>query len=452
MTEEEAAVAAQRSAFENRMAKLEQLYISVDEILSFISTDKTMQEMIATFELTANSALDQRQRSVFESIVRPRLADSDVNITVPRDIETVFSLAYDEIIGISVMGDLWRDETVDEILIDAWNRIVVERFGQLQPTGYRFRTPEHAERVARTLSTIVSDRSVSRANPIPTAVLPAARVQFVYGQIVSSGLAIAIRKFKALMGMPELLARGSLSDEMAAFLADAVAARATILVAGGVGTGKTTMINALSQFIPDTERVLTIEDAFELQLSNRHVVSLQAKLRSHLDDAVTVSLEDLLVTSLRMRPDRIVVGEVREPAAATTMIQAANTGHDGTMTTVHASSSLTALNSRMTSFLMRSSAGFSEATARMEVATAFDLVIQIERGPDRRYIAEIALVDPRWVTDARIEPRILFAGHLSPDLEEVEFARVAPLDPDSPLATKFRHAGLDASRWTAPLP
>jgi pilus assembly protein CpaF len=446
MTQDEMDLAGQRADFDRKMQNLENFYLYADQIQVFVSKDDELQKMLHTFELTSDRSLDRQQRTLFEKETRPRLAEANIQIGTPRDIPDIFNLAYDEIIGISILGDLWRDPTVDEILIDRWDKIVVERFGNLQDTPYRFRSKLHAERVARQLSEVVSDRSVSPANPIPTAVLPSARVQFTYGQIVGGGLAITIRKFKELMDMPGILAKGSLNDEMRDFLSDAVKARASILISGGVGTGKTTMINALSGFIPNNERVVTIEDAFELQLANRHVVSLQSKPRSRLEDAVEITMEDLMITTLRMRPDRIVVGEIREPAAAATMIQAATTGHDGTMTTVHATSSSIALNSRVARFLARSSAGYSEDSALEEVSLAFDLVIQIRKTLGLRYISEIALVDPTLVT-TRIKPIILFSGHLNEQKDAAVFARVAALPP-STLLDKMIDEGINYERWT----
>ena len=446
-TPEEIALAAARGDFDRRMANLEVFYTYADAIQGFVAGDTDLQSLIATFELTSDVNLDAHQRAQFEKEVRPRLHENNIQIGTPGDIPAVFNLAYDEIIGISILGDLWRDPSVDEILIDAWDRIVIERYGRLQDTPYRFRDRAHSERVARQLSRIVSGRDVSPANPIPTAILPSARVQFVWGQIVQGGLSITIRKFKKLLDMDGLLALGSLSPEMRDFLVDVVTARGSILVSGGVSTGKTTMINALSGYIPNTERVVTIEDAFELQLSNRHIVSLQSKPRSRLEDALEITTEDLMITTLRLRPDRIVVGEIRDPQAAATMIQAATTGHDGTMTTIHADNADIALNSRLAQFLARSSNGYSQESAVEEVALAFDIVIQIRRTVGIRYISEISLVDHSFVTGPRIRPIVLFTGVLNPDRKGATFRRVAAL-PASKLATKMTDAGQDITRWT----
>lgn len=446
----------QRREVEEQLRAREHLYDVVDRILAFVSQDPELQKMVAEFELTRDLEQDYRQRVMLEERTAPKLLDASIFITNPREVGTVFDMAYDELIGISVVGDLWRDPDVDEIMIDAWDRICVERYGRLEDTGRRFRSQEHAERVARNLSQIISDRMVSRTNALPTAELPKARIQFVWGNIAASGMAITIRKFRDLLGMDALLSGASLSEEMRDFLVAAVHARATILVSGGTGTGKTTMINALSEFIPDSERVITIEDAFELQLSNRHVVSLQAKAKSSSDDTVVYTQEDLMIASLRMRPDRIIVGEIREASAAVVMLQAANTGHEGTMTTLHAENAAGALNNRMTNMLMRAGVGFSDEVARSEVAQAFDLVIQISKRAGHRFISEINLVDVSFVETGYIRSLPLFSGAITvgsdPEFHDVQrvtayFRQVGRVPRTSKLGMKLAEAGEDAQRW-----
>ena len=447
-------VEQERARFEAQLSSQLHLYEIVDQLLSFVAQDAQLQVMVNDFILTRDIALDRHQRATLQEKVAPRLVDSNISIGNPRDIDTVFDLAYDEMIGISVVGDLWRDESVDEILIDSWDKICVERFGRIVETGRRFRSPEHALGVARRLSQLVSDRAVSRTNALVTAQLPRARVQFIWGNVAASGLAVSIRKFRDLLGMDKLLEFASLSEEMRDFLSDAVHARATILVSGGTGTGKTTMINALSEFIPDSERVITIEDSYELSLSNRHVVALQAKGRSSSDDTVFINQEDLMVASLRMRPDRIIVGEIREPSAAAVMLQAANTGHDGTMTTLHASSVSVALNNRMVSLLMRSGVGFSDEVARSEVSQAIDLVIQISRRGGRRFVSEIALVDPSYLETGLVRALPLFVGEFRARMTEggetvadITYRQIGRIPTSSGLGIKLGDLG-DVSRWT----
>lgn len=437
---EDAQQIAERTAFEQRLAAVEQHFGHVDRVLGLVNQDPELQAWANTVVLTRDPALDRKQRAEMAQRLSPRMLDARIMIDSQREAEIIFDLAYDELTGISVLGDLWRDDSVDEICVDAWDKIAVERHGRLERTGYRFRSPEHARAIARTLSQKISDRGVSNVNALITAQLPQARVQFVYGALSSAGLAITIRKFRPLMGMDMLLRVGALTPEMADFLAACVRARATIVVSGGTGTGKTTAINALSEFIPDNERVITIEDAFELQLSNTHVVSLQAKQRATTDDQVVVSQADLLVASLRMRPDRIVVGEIREPSAASVFFDAASTGHDGSMTTIHAESTNSALNNRLTALLMRSHGGFSEHVARSSVAQAVQVVVQITRRRSKRFISEIALVDETCVANQFIAPEPLFVGTVSAD-GAVQHRRVSNLRPDTQLATKLADAG-----------
>jgi pilus assembly protein CpaF len=310
------------------------------------------------------------------------------------------------------------------------------------PTTARFRDPEHANSIARNLARMVSDRALSPTNPLVTAQLDGARVNFAYGPVVSSGLAISLRKFRPLMGMAGLVQTGSLTGEMAEFLRDCVVSRATVLVSGGTGVGKTTMVNALSESIPDDERVITIEDSLELKLANRFVVSLQTKEQASRDDDALVDQESLLVNCLRMRPDRIIVGEIREGKAAAQMLRAANTGHDGTMTTIHANNVDAALNATLSN-LVRAGSGVSDDIAKYQIADAFDLVVQGSRRRGRRFVSELAEVTSLSLGEGgRIVPRTVFRGLLGPT-GEVVHERAGGIDPRGELAEKMAEAGID---------
>lgn len=436
-----------RVEFDRRLSSQERLFSHVDRLLGLINQEPDLQQWANTVVLTRDPEVDRRQRLELEARVSPRMLDARIIIDSSADSKAVFDLTYDELTGISILGDFWRDPEVDEICIDGWDKIAVERKGKLERTGYHFRSPQHAQSVARQLSQKISDRGVSNVNSLVTAQLPQARVQFVYGPLSSQGLAITIRKFRPLLGMEKLLSVGALTPEMAEFLSACVRARATIVVSGGTGTGKTTAINALSEAIPDDERVITIEDAFELQLSNTHVVSLQAKQRATSDDTVVVSQADLLVASLRMRPDRIVVGEIREPTAAAVFFDAANTGHDGSMTTIHADSPSSALNNRLAALLMRSHGGFSEVVARESVAQAVQLVVQITRHHSgRRLFSDVAVVDPTYRTEGSIRPVSVFQAEIDPS-GTAKHIRVGSVGADTQLASKLRDAGEDIARW-----
>lgn len=381
------------AAMDRRFSDSERLWPVVDQVLAVASSDPILQAKAAGLEFTRDLNEDAAQRETLFEALKPRLAGAGVQITDPRDVAPILQMAYDELLGISVLGDLWRDDDVTEIMVDRWDHIVVERKGILENTRVKFRDAEHANSVARALALRVSDRAVSRTIPLVTAELPKARVTFAYGAVVKGGLSITIRKFKDLMGLDRLLSLGSLNQGMVDFLTDVVEARSGVLVSGGTGTGKTTIINMLSSFIPDTERVITIEDAFELQLSNTHVVSLQTKEASSKDDTVEVSLADLLRNTLRMRPDRIIVGEIREGEGAIVMLAAANTGHDGTMTTLHASSADMAVNERLVDLARQVRANSDDTSIRRSILNAFDIVVQVSRGKHgRRYLSEISVL------------------------------------------------------------
>ena len=395
---------------ERRYTDGARLWPIVDSILAVAGSDVRVQQKAATLELTRDLELDVTQRDEILAVLRNRLGAEGVKITDPSDIPPVLQMVYDELVGISVLGDLWRDPEVTEIMVDRWDKIVIERNGRLEKTVFSFRNPEHAQSVARSLAQRVSQRALSRSINLVTAELPQARVQFAYGPVVKGGLAISIRKFTKLLTLDDLIARGALNKEMESFLRDCVLSRSGILVSGGTGTGKTTIINLLSSFIPTNERVVTIEDAFELQLSNSHVVSLQTKEASSADDSVSVTLAQLLRATLRMRPDRIIVGEIREGEGAEVMLAASNTGHEGTMTTVHANSVDMAVNERIVDLVRQVRASGDDAIRRT-IASAFDIVLQVERGrKGNRFISEISQIDRTYITKGSIANHVIFKG------------------------------------------
>jgi len=389
----------------------ERIWTLVDQTLALIGADSTLQRLAQSVELTQDLTLYSRQRGELEAALRPRMASSGVTISGPADIEKIIARVHDELSGISVLGDLWRDPSVDEILVDRWDVVNVERNGRLETTEVTFRSHQHAEGTARSLALKISDRAVSRSIPLVTAELPGARVTFAFGAVVKGGLSVTIRKFKKLLELSDLLRFGSLNEEIVDFLRDAVLARGSVLVSGGTGTGKTTIINLLSTFIPDDERVITIEDAFELKLANTHVVSLQTKEASSSDDTVSVTLANLLRNTLRMRPDRIIVGEIREGEGAMVMLAAANTGHDGTITTIHANSVGAALNERFPDLVRQARSNRDDDAIQRSIAGAFDLAIQITRGRSgRRYVSEIAVICGVDRDTGMIETETVFSG------------------------------------------
>jgi pilus assembly protein CpaF len=433
-----------------RAAIATQLWGMVQQVLFIVQEDDAAQRAAGSFVLTRNLDVDAAQLAELKGILWPQLLDRpEFGRLSPEYLAGVVELAYDELIGVSVVGPFWRDDGVTEILIDGWDSISIEREGRLLRTPLAFQDLDHAQTVARQLALKVSDRALNPRTPLVTAELPGARVTFAIDSVVKSGISVSMRKFPKLMQMDQLLGFRALTGQMRDFLADCVQARANILVSGGTGTGKTTFINALSEFIPDSERVITIEDAYELSLRNTHWVALQTKEAASADDEVRIDLADLLVSTLRMRPDRVIVGEIREPKAAAVMLQAANTGHDGTMTTVHANSASRALNFRMAG-MVRTEANMPNEVAAAEVASAIDVVVQVVRSQGRRFVTEVAVVDIDDVDSGVIRPRPVFAGELVADATGIQpvFRQVGAVGADTVLAMKLRDAGLH-HRWVA---
>lgn len=424
----------------------------VQAVLRLIQDNDHLQQVVNSFALSRDISKDAAQYQQLEAGLWPLISRSpELANQAEARLKGLIQAAYDELLGVSVLGPFWRDDEITEILVDSWDSITIERQGVLRTTGLTFRDRDHATSVARQMALLVSDRALNPRHPLVTSELPGARVTFAIDSIVRSGLSISIRKFAPLMGMVDLLDRRALSSDMRDFLSACVRARANIVVSGGTGTGKTTFINALSEFIPENERVITIEDAYELTLKNQHWVALQTKEASSADDQVRVEMADLLVGTLRMRPDRVIVGEIREPVGATVMLQAANTGHDGTMTTVHANSAARALNFRMVG-MARTGGDMPSEVAAAEVASAIDVVVQITREQGRRFVSEIVVVDSDDVAGSTIAPTRVFSGALVVDDDtgsrDTQFHQADLVPFGTVLAMKLHESGADR-KWVA---
>ncbi len=279
--------------------------------------------------------------------------------------------------GLGPLEPLLSDPSVDEVMVNGPGAVYVERRGQLERTAVRFTgEPELLHAIERVLAPL--GRRVDEASPLCDARLPdGSRVHAVIPPLSLSGPCLTIRRFRREgFGLRDLVARGTLEPELAEFLALCVAAKAAVLVSGGTGSGKTTTLNALSGAIPGEERIVTIEDAAELKLRQRHVVRLEARPPG-LDGGGEVTIRTLVRNALRMRPDRIVVGEVRGPEALD-MLQALNTGHDGSLTTVHANSPEDALR-RVETLALMAGVGLPHAAVREQVVSALDVVVHQAR-------------------------------------------------------------------------
>jgi pilus assembly protein CpaF len=286
----------------------------------------------------------------------------------------------DDILGYGPLERLLTDDSISEIMVNGANEIWIERQGRLYETTVRFNDDSHLRRIINRIVAQVG-RRIDESSPMVDARLPdGSRVNAIIPPLSLSGALLTIRKFsKKRLTLEDMVRIGTLSQEAVDFLALCIRAELNILISGGTGSGKTTLLNALSAAIPDSERIVTIEDAAELKLNQRHVLRLEARPKN-IEGEGEIPIRELVRNSLRMRPDRIIVGEVRA-AEALDMLQAMNTGHDGSLSTVHSNSPRDALARVETMVLM---AGFDlpVRAIRQQAASALDLIIHLERLED----------------------------------------------------------------------
>jgi pilus assembly protein CpaF len=283
----------------------------------------------------------------------------------------------DDILGYGPLEPLLRDDSVTEVMVNDFDRVYVERSGKIERTSVTFVDNAHLLRI---IDKIVSQvgRRVDEASPMVDARLPdGSRVNAIIPPLSLKGPTLTIRKFsRDPYTMDDLISFGSISPKAAQFLAACVKGKLNILISGGTGTGKTTTLNATSAFIPGDERIVTIEDAAELQLQQEHVITLESR-PPNIEGQGEIRIRELVRNALRMRPDRIIVGEVRGPETLD-MLQAMNTGHEGSLTTIHANSPRDAL-SRLETLVMTAGVELPHRAIREQIASAFDLLVQISR-------------------------------------------------------------------------
>jgi pilus assembly protein CpaF len=296
------------------------------------------------------------------------------------DLERLTTEIADEILGYGPLERLIADDSITEIMVNGPNEVWIERQGLLYETTVRFTDESHLRRLINKIVSQVG-RRIDDSSPMVDARLPdGSRVNAIIAPLSLSGPLLTIRKFPTKrLTLQDMISSGTLSEESVDFLERCAAAQLNILISGGTGSGKTTLLNALSAAIPDSERIVTIEDAAELQLHQRHVLRLEARPKN-LEGEGEISIRDLLRNSLRMRPDRIIVGEVRG-GEALDMLQAMNTGHDGSLCTVHSNSPRDALHRIETMVLM---AGYDlpVRAIRQQMSSALDMIVHLERMDD----------------------------------------------------------------------
>jgi pilus assembly protein CpaF len=340
-----------------------------------------------------------KAREAVESSARALIAEEMPGIVGMTRDELVTAVA-DEVLGLGPIEPMLRDNSISEIMVNAPDTVFYEKDGRLYLSPIRFRDAGHILRIAERIIAPLG-RRVDESSPMVDARLAdGSRVNIIIPPVAPKSPTITIRKFRQdKMTIEDLIATGTLTRELAEFLRACIQVKLNIVISGGTGTGKTTLLNALSAFIPDDERIITIEDPTELRLQQVHIVSLEARPPS-LEGKGEVTQRDLVRNCLRMRPDRILVGEVRGPEAFD-MMQAMNTGHEGSLTTIHSNSPRDAL-ARVENMILMAGLDLPLRAIREQMVSALQVVVQIARMPDgsRKIItvAEITGMEGQVVT------------------------------------------------------
>jgi pilus assembly protein CpaF len=349
----------------------------------------------AFISLEGSEELEQRVRV----IVREQLNAEETPLS-PSERSQLERQIADDILGYGPLEPFLRDASVTEIMVNAYDQIYIERAGRIEESDGTFLDDAHLLRI---IDRIVSQvgRRIDESSPMVDARLPdGSRVNAIIPPLALRGPSLTIRKFaRDALSLDDLVGLGTITDQSAEFVAQCVRGKLNILISGGTGTGKTTLLNAVSASIPEGERIVTVEDAAELRLQQRHVVALESR-PPNVEGEGEVRIRDLVRNALRMRPDRIIVGEVRG-GEALDMLQAMNTGHDGSLTTIHANSARDALH-RLEMLVLMAGVELPVKAIREQVAGGFDLLVHISRLVDgsRRItqITEIAGMEGDVVT------------------------------------------------------
>ncbi len=330
-------------------------------------------------ELQTLSASPDELRGRVQTVVEVELDRRSERFTADER-QRVVEDVIDEVLGYGPIDPFLRDDTVTEVMVNGHDQVFIERAGVLYETDARFADDAHLMRVIERIVAAVG-RRVDEASPMVDARLAdGSRVNVIVPPLSLKGPILTIRKFSAdALTSDDLVDLGSLSPELVDVLEGCVRGKLNVLISGGTGVGKTTLLNVLSSYIPDSERILTIEDAAELQLDQEHVVSLESR-PANIEGQGEIRIRDLVRNALRMRPDRIIVGEVRGPETVD-MLQAMNTGHEGSLTTIHANSPRDAL-ARLEVLVLTAGVDLPLRAIREQIASAFDVVIQISRYVD----------------------------------------------------------------------
>jgi pilus assembly protein CpaF len=345
-----------------------------------------------------------RVRAEIGRVVERLLADERVPMTTTEQ-DRIVEEVLDEVLGLGPLEPLLKEPSISDILVNGFDKVYIERGGKLSLTAVRFKDNAHLLHIIEKIVSQVG-RRIDEAQPLVDARLQdGSRVNAIIPPLALDGPALSIRRFgRHVITSEEMLANQTLTPAILRFLAACVQTKVTILISGGTGSGKTTMLNALSRFIPDDERIITIEDTAELQLQQRHVVKFETR-PPNTNKEGGINQRQLVRTALRMRPDRIIVGECRG-AEALDMLQAMNTGIEGSQSTVHANSPRDAF-SRLEAMVLMSDVDLPSRVIQQQLASAIRIVVQVNRLQDgSRKVVNIAEV--RGICDEQIDVRDIF--------------------------------------------
>ena len=342
--------------------------------------ERLHRQVIDSLDLTIIAKLDAAQlKGELSKLVTELLESESVPLSMKEREELISDIQH-EVMGLGPLEPLVQDQTVNDILVNRCDQIYVERAGKLELTDIKFRDESHLRKIIEKIVSAVGRRIDESSPMVDARLLDGSRVNAIIPPLALDGSSLSIRKFsKDKLQITDLVEKRSLTPEIAELLRGIVEARLTILISGGTGTGKTTILNILSSFIPPDERIVTIEDSAELQLRQEHVVRLETR-PPNVEGRGEVSQRELVKNCLRMRPDRIVMGEVRA-GECLDMLQAMNTGHDGSLTTIHANTPRDCLT-RVETLVAMAGLNLATKALRHYISSAIDVVLQMTRLSD----------------------------------------------------------------------